>query len=260
MVRVALLQLAVNSSESVAERVTRALELTRQALAESDIAVLPELWPTGAFDLDLGLANAQPIDGELPTTLSELAASTGKWLHGGSFVESADGNYFNTSLIFAPDGSLTATYRKIHLFGFDTGEAAQLTAGDRTVVVDTVLGRTGLATCYDLRFPELFRRLLDQGATTTIVTSGWPTKRLKSWQTFTSARAAEDQMWLIGCNETGTHAGIELAGHSVVCDPLGEQVAALGSQEAVRYVTIDPDQPRRVRSDFPVLRDRQDWL
>lgn len=260
MARVALVQVAVNSAEAVGDRVERVEALTSQAIQDADIAILPELWPTGAFDLDQGLANAQPLDGPLVERLAGIARASGKWLHGGSFVEVDDGQHFNTSVVFGPDGSLAATYRKVHLFGFDTGEAAQLTAGRELVVLETPLGTTGLATCYDLRFPELFRQLMLRGATTVLMASGWPARRLPAWQILSAARAVENQQWFIGCNSAGTHADVELAGHSVVFDPLGVKVAELDNRESVRFVTIAPESPSRIRQDFPVLRDRQPWL
>lgn len=258
MTRVALVQLTVDATEEVADRIVRTITLIKEVAAHSDVVVLPELWPTGAFDLDLGVAHAQTIDGPLVAQLSAVAAESRTWLHGGSFVEVAgDDEYFNTSVVFNPQGDLVATYRKIHLFGFDTGEAATLTAGDDVVVVDTPLGRTGLATCYDLRFPELFRALTDAGATSVLVTSGWPTRRLARWTLLAAARACENQTWLIGCNEVGHHGGHDLGGCSLVADPWGEVLATAGTGDDILYVDIDPELPGRVRAAFPVLRDRR---
>ncbi len=258
MVRVALVQLAVNESDTVADRVTRTLALIADAAEHAELVLLPELWPTGAFDLELGVEHAQPIDGPLVTQLSVVAAASQTWLHGGSFVEIAgEGEYFNTSVVFNPQGDLVATYRKIHLFGFDTGEAAILSPGHDVVVVETPLGMTGLATCYDLRFPELFRLLTEKGATSVLVTSGWPAARIDRWNLLAAARACENQMWLIGCNEVGYHGGHELGGASIVADPWGDVIAAAGSAEQVLFVDVDPELPAKVRASFPVLRDRR---
>lgn len=257
MVRIGLVQLAVNGADHVDVHIDRALDITRTATEQADLVMLPELWSSGAFDLSLGVANAQPIDGPFVTRLSELAAATNTWIHGGSFVESADDGLFNTSLLFDPDGSLVASYRKVHLFGFDGLEAATLSGGDDLVVVETPLGPTGLATCYDLRFPELFRGLVDRGATAVLLTSGWPQARIGHWQVLAQARAIENQCWLAGCNETGTHAGVELGGSSVVVDPWGTAVASAAREETIVYADIDPELPGSVRNSFPVLRDRK---
>ena len=259
MVRVALVQLAVNATESVPARIERALALTRASAGESDLVILPELWPTGAFDLRLGIEHAQPLNGPLVGQLSQLAASTGTYIHGGSFVEvDAEGNFFNTAVVFSPTGGLLATYRKIHLFGFEGGEAALLAAGDELVVIDTPLGKTGLATCYDLRFPEMFRALTDNGATAVLVASGWPESRMKRWTVLAQARALENQTWLIGCNETGLHgADVQLGGGSIVTDPWGDILAEADSTPQVLYAEIDPSVPNEVRRNFPVLNDRR---
>ncbi|MGB2737444.1 MAG: nitrilase-related carbon-nitrogen hydrolase, partial [Candidatus Nanopelagicales bacterium] len=160
-------------------------------------------------------------------------------------------------VLFDPSGSLVASYRKVHLFGFDGLEAATLSGGDDLVVVDTPLGPTGLATCYDLRFPELFRGLVDRGATAVLLTSGWPQARIGHWQVLAQARAIENQCWVAGCNETGTHAGVELGGSSAVVDPWGTVIATAASAEAVVFADIDPNLPETVRDGFPVLRDRK---
>lgn len=258
MVRVGCVQLAVNADEPIAARTERALAMTTEAAKRSDVVMLPELWPTGAFDLTLGIEHAEPIDGPLVGQLSDVAAKTSTWVHGGSFVEvDAQGEFFNTSVLFSPTGGLAAVYRKIHLFGFDQGEAALLTSGTDLVVVETPLGPTGLATCYDLRFPEMFRRLIDAGAQSVLLTSGWPTKRLPRWTLLAQARGAEDQIWFVGCNESGTHAGVELGGHSLVVDPWGEIVSEADGTETVLYAEVDPGYAAQVRTDFPVLRDRR---
>ncbi|MCX8527228.1 MAG: hypothetical protein ORN20_03710, partial [Candidatus Nanopelagicales bacterium] len=160
-VRVGLVQLDCSSRESVSARIARTLALVDAQAAVCDLMVLPELWHVGAFDIEAARQNAQALDGPLVEALAARAVEHKIWLHGGSIAErAADGNFYNTSLMFAPDGELVATYRKIHLFGFDGGETTLMSGGDELVVVDTPLGPTGLATCYDLRFPELFRALV----------------------------------------------------------------------------------------------------
>ena len=187
--------------------------------------------------------------------MAALAKQHGIWLHGGSFCEVDDGSYYNTSVLFSPQGDLRATYRKIHLFGFEGGETTLMSSGEELVVVDTPLGATGLATCYDLRFPELFRALTEGGATTFVVTSGWPTPRIEHWDVLTQARAIENQAWVIACNEVGAQPGIELGGHSCVIDPKGAVVARGGGNEEIIYVEVDPELPEKWRKTFPALKD-----
>ncbi len=258
MTRVAMVQLAVDATESVPDRVSRALALTADAATDADLVVLPEAWPAGAFDSALGVEHAQTLDGPLVAQLSEVAARTQTWLHGGSFIELAgDDEYFNTSVVFNPQGDLVGVYRKIHLFGFDAAEAALMTAGHEVVVIDTPLGRTGLATCYDLRFPELFRAMVDEGATAVLVASGWPSKRIARWTLLAAARSCENQLWFVGCNEVGTHGGTQLGGQSIITDPWGDVVVEGGTDEAIVVADIDPGFPDEVRAGFPVLQDRR---
>ncbi|MDI1290355.1 MAG: carbon-nitrogen family hydrolase, partial [bacterium] len=162
---------------------------------------------------------------------------------------------YNTSMLFDPEGRLVVTYRKIHLFGFEGGETTLMSSGDELVVVDTPLGPTGLATCYDLRFPEFFRALTEGGATAVLLSSGWPTPRLEHWDVLTRARAIENQVWFIACNEVGTQPGIDLGGHSVVVDPQGAVVAQAGTEQEVLIVDVDPESSSSWREQFPVLKD-----
>lgn len=164
---------------------------------------------------------------------------------------------YNTSLVFSPDGELRAVYRKIHRFGFDQGEAALLSAGEEITTVATPHGVLGLATCYDLRFPEQFRLLVDAGAQILVLPAGWPARRLAHWQVLVRARAVESQMYVLACGTAGTHAGVPQAGHSMVVDPWGEVVAQAGPGEQVLTAEVDPGRVAVTRAEFPVLRDRR---
>ncbi|MEY4137072.1 MAG: hypothetical protein RL205_1200 [Actinomycetota bacterium] len=256
--RVALIQLRCDSAEPMSDRIDRAFAMVREAAPRADLIVLPELWSTCAFDLPAAREGAQPIDGSLVTSLSALAAELGVWIHGGSLAELADDSTrHNTCVLLDPHGTLVATYRKIHLFGFAEGERTVMTGGRDVVIVDTPLGTTGLATCYDLRFPELFRAFTDSGATAFLVSSGWPLSRIEHWDVLTRARAIEDQAWVIACNEVGTQGadGVVLGGHSVVIDPRGMVIAQAGEAEEILYAEIDPTEPGRWREAFPALGD-----
>jgi predicted amidohydrolase len=254
-VRVALVQADCSSGGEFQARIERVLAETDRACEQADLVVLPELWSTAAFDLDCARKHAQPFDCALVSRMAELAGRHGVWLHGGSFAEITEtGQHFNTSVLFAPDGSVAATYRKIHVFGYG-GEADLMSAGVELVVVPTPLGMTGLATCYDLRFPEQFRSLTGQGAQAFLITSGWPTKRITAWNVLVQARAIEDQAWVIACNQTGTQKGVQLGGHSAVIDPVGEIIAQAGSDETTLFATVDPAAVHEWRTEFPALRD-----
>jgi predicted amidohydrolase len=255
LVRFALVQADCSSVEGFDARIDRVLGDTDLAARNSDIVMLPELWSTAAFDLECARLHAQPFDCALVARMSDIARKHGVWLHGGSFAEVTDSSeHFNTSVLFDPRGEVVATYRKIHVFGYG-GEAELMSAGDELVVVDTPLGLTGLATCYDLRFPEQFRAMTQRGAQAFLITSGWPTKRIDAWDVLAQARAIENQAWVIACNQVGMQKGLQLGGHSAVIDPVGAIVARAGADETTLYAEVYPAAAASWREEFPALSD-----
>ncbi len=254
--RVHVVQLAVDLAESIPDRVARTTALVR-AQTGADLIVLPELWVQGGFAFDDFEATAEPLDGPTFLALASAARDVGAWLHGGSLVERAAEGLFNTSVLLRPDGSLVATYRKRHLFGFSGGETKVLRAGDVLVTAEVGGARIGLATCYDLRFPEMFRALLDAGAEVFVVPAAWPSPRIAHWSLLARARAVENQAYLIACNTVGEQAGVTLGGRSVVVDPWGAVLAEAGLGEEVLIVDLDPALVAKTRASFPVLADRR---
>lgn len=264
--RVATVQLGYDDSESPPDRLERVVDLVSQ-LEGHDLIVLPELWYAGGFSYRQWDEFAQPTDGPVAQRLSQLAASLGCILHGGSIVERGplgpEGkDLWNTSLVFGPDGEQWATYRKIHRFGFATGEPELMEAGDTMVTVelyDKDAGDfvAGLSTCYDLRFPELYRAQIDAGATVFIIPAAWPAARVDAWRTLLRARAIEDQCLVIACNTAGTHARTDMGGHSAVIAAGGEVLAEASYGEQVLSVEVDLDAIAQTRESFPVLQDRR---
>ncbi|MEV0208000.1 carbon-nitrogen family hydrolase [Streptomyces sp. NPDC050788] len=254
--RASLLQIDVNEGESVESRRHRVTSLVRDQ-AGADLVVLPELWTTGAFAYQSFADEAEPLEGPTHDTMAKAASDAGVWLHAGSIPErGTDGSLYNTSLLFSPSGDLTAAYRKIHRFGFDKGEAVLMGAGQDLVTVRLPATTLGLATCYDLRFPELFRGLVDSGAETLLVPAGWPERRRSHWTLLAQARAVENQAFVLACGTAGTHAGVPQAGHSIVVDPWGEVLAQAGAGEEVLTVEFDPAKAATTREQFPALKDR----
>jgi predicted amidohydrolase len=277
MVRVAGVQVETDEVETMADRIERVLEAVTDIAAGGtggldvcaadgvdvdrapDVIVLPELWAVGAFDTATVVAHAGPVPGPVIDRLCDIAAASGVWIHAGAWPEALDeGRCANTSVVIDDTGMVAGRYRKLHLFGFDSGEAAALTAGTVPVVMETPLGTTGLTTCYDLRFPELFRALVDQGATAALVPAGWPAHRIEHWRVLARARAIENQFPVIAVNGVGEHAGVRLGGSSAVVDAWGEVVVeALPDRECLLLADVDPVMAERVRGSFPVLRDRR---
>ena len=268
--KVSVIQLGYDDHETVEERTARVVALV-EAQAGHDLVVLPELWPAGGFDYRHWDERAETVDGPVATALSAVAARAGVTLHGGSIIERAqasdrlgpgDRGRWNTSLVFGPDGDLVATYRKIHRFGFGEGEPALLDAGAELVVVDVPVAeggvvKVGLSTCYDLRFPELYRRLLDLGSEVLVVPAAWPMRRVAHWTLLGQARAIENQCVVVACNTAGTHARHEMGGQSQVVDATGKVLASAGADEQVISIDIDIAAISTWRHDFPVLPDRR---
>ncbi|MGW5096055.1 carbon-nitrogen family hydrolase [Streptomyces nodosus] len=254
--RASLIQIRVDDDESVDSRRQRAASLVRDQ-AGADLVVLPELWTTGAFAYEEFAREAEHLDGPTYRVMAKAAGDAGVWLHAGSIPErDPDGNLYNTSLLFSPSGELAAVYRKIHRFGFDKGEAVLMGAGTEPVTVPLPGTTLGVATCYDLRFPELFRALVDAGAETLVIPAGWPERRRSHWTLLARARAVENQAFVLACGTAGTHAGVPQAGHSIVVDPWGEVLAEAGAEEEVLTVEFDPSKVAAVREQFPALKDR----
>ncbi|MEU9731037.1 carbon-nitrogen family hydrolase [Streptomyces sp. NPDC048002] len=260
--RASLIQIAVDEGESVESRRARVASLVREQ-AGADLVVLPELWTTGAFAYEEFGRHAEPLDGPTHEAMAKAASDAGVWLHAGSIPERAPAgadedaaDLYNTSLVFSPSGELAATYRKIHRFGFDKGEAVLMSAGRDLVTVRLPGTTLGVATCYDLRFPELFRGLVDAGAETLVIPAGWPERRRGHWTLLAQARAVENQAYVLACGTAGTHAGVPQAGHSIVVDPWGEVLAEAGAGEEILTVDFDPARVATTREQFPALKDR----
>ena len=256
--RASLIQIRVDEDESAEARRRRAASLVRDQ-AGADLVVLPELWTTGAFAFDRFATEAEPLHGPTFEAMAKAASDAGVWLHAGSIPERSgadDGPLFNTSLVFSPSGELAAAYRKIHRFGFDRGEAVLMGAGRDLVTVPHPQATLGLGTCYDLRFPELFRGLVDAGAEVLVLPAGWPERRRAHWTLLARARAVENQAFVLACGTAGTHAGVAQAGHSIVVDPWGEVLAEAGPDEEVLTVDLDPARVAATREQFPALKDR----
>ncbi|MEU8928542.1 carbon-nitrogen family hydrolase [Streptomyces sp. NPDC048409] len=254
--RASLIQIDVNENESLEARRRRVTALVREQ-AGADLVVLPELWTTGAFAYEEFATEAEPLEGPTFEAMAKAAGDAGVWLHAGSIPErDPEGPLYNTALVFSPSGELAAAYRKIHRFGFDKGEAVLMGAGQDLVTVRLPETTLGVATCYDLRFPELFRALVDAGAETMVVSAGWPERRRAHWTLLAKARAVENQAFVLACGTAGTHAGVPQAGHSIVVDPWGEVLAEAGAGEQVLTVDLDPARVAATREQFPALKDR----
>jgi predicted amidohydrolase len=253
--QVSILQLGM-TDRSKAANLRQALEMVDRSPA-SDLLMLPEIWPIGFFSFDRYRAESETISGPVVSAFQDKAHERRCHILMGSFVEKENDSYYNTTLLLDPMGQIIARYRKIHLFGYQSEEKRILKPGAEIVVADTPWGLAGFSTCYDLRFPELFRAMVDRGAKIFMIPSAWPLARLNAWLLFNRARAHENLSYLFSCNCAGRNGSARFAGHSMVIDPMGKVIAEGGEDEEIVTAEIDPDEVDSVRGEFPALSDRR---
>src|SRR6056297_1986658 len=264
---IALAQLEIEAGH-VEANVDRALEAVEEAPARGvDLVALPELFNVGYFAFDCYTRHAEPIAGETITRLQNAAADHGIAVLAGTIVEDlaatdavetpADEGLANTAVLFDADGTRQLVYRKHHLFGYESAESDLLVPGKRLETA-TIGGVTvGVTTCYDLRFPELYRELVDDGVELILVPSAWPYPRVEHWQTLSRARAIENQCYVGTINGSGSYEDATLLGRSTVQDPWGTLLASTDDEPDVVYAEIDPDRVEAIREEFPAWRDRR---
>jgi len=218
----------------------------------TDLVVLPELWTCGFNNFDDYEACAERLgDSETLRLLGEYAREYNTYVFAGSLVEKRHGELYNTSVLLNRRGEIEAKYRKIHLFGYASRETKILQAGSEAVVAETDFGRVGIATCYDLRFPEQFRIMLLKDVDMFVVAADWPALRAEAFRLFCRTRALENQSFLVACN----CAGGESAGLSCVVNPEGGVVAQAGAVEKIISCSIDVSDAQKYRREFPAVNN-----
>jgi predicted amidohydrolase len=252
--RIASIQLKVIEG-SKDKALDHASQIIRQCRG-ADLILLPELWNIGFMSFDRYREEAETQEGPTLTLLRTLARELSCHLHTGTFVEKKGDRLYNSSFLLDPKGEILGSYQKIHLFTYQSQEAQILTPGTSVAVMATEFGSFGLATCYDLRFPELFRKMLDQGAEFFLISSAWPHPRLEHWFLLNRTRALENLSCLISSNCVGINRGTAFVGHSLTVDPLGQIIAGGNDEEGVVWAEVDRDIILKARAEFPTLRDR----
>jgi len=221
----------------------------------SDLVLLPELWSTG-YDLAAAAQHAAALDAGIFAQTADLAARYKIHVAGSCLSAIGPHRFGNTLVCFGPTGDLLGSYSKAHLYRL-MDEDRFLTAGDRTALIDLPWGAAGLAICYDLRFPELFRRYALDGATMVILPAEWPRPRIAHWRTLLRARAIENQMFVIACNRVGETPSDQFPGHSAIINPLGHALVEGGEDEALLTAEMDLEEIRKFREKIPVFEDRR---
>nr|WP_290668617.1 carbon-nitrogen family hydrolase [Ardenticatena sp.] len=254
VVRVSIAQFSVQQANPTANLETVAAYAAEAAARGSEVLVLPELWGHG-YDLANADTYAAELNAGLFAETARLARQHGLFIYG-SLLGRRQGHPANMAALFAPDGAVVAAYSKIHLFRL-MDEDRWLTPGEEGVLVDAPWGATGLAICYDLRFPELFRRYALEGAQVFFICAQWPKARLTHWRTLLRARAIENQAVVVACNRCGETDGTLFGGHSVILDAWGQPVVEAGEAPVLLTADVDIASVASVRRKIPIFQDRR---
>lgn len=220
----------------------------------SHLLVLPELWSTG-YALDQSKELANTLNTGMFTQVTTIAQQN-KLSIVGSILEKRGVEVTNSAAFFAPNGRMMGVYRKIHLFRL-MDEDKWLQAGSAPLTIDLPWGNTGLAICYDLRFPELFRQYAVDGAKMIIISAEWPAVRVEHWRTLLQARAIENQCYIVATNAVEETGDTVFGGHSMIVDPWGKIVIEGGDSPMLLTAEIELDLVDEVRQRIPVFDDRR---
>ncbi len=233
----------------------------------ASLVVLPECFAyLGPEQGKLAIAEALPGGGPILARMSALAARHAIDLVLGGFWETGTSaeKVRNACVHLGPDGSVRAVYRKIHLFDVDLPDGTRLSEsttvepGSELVVTDTSFGKLGLSVCYDVRFPELYRDLVDAGAVAFAIPAAFTLTTGKDhWHVLLRARAIEGQSYVLAAAQVGRHFGTRMSyGHALICDPWGTVLAECGEGEGVATAWVDPSVVTRIRASLPALCHR----
>lgn len=230
-----------------------------------DLIALPEVFALRGADGDYRLA-AEIFPGPILRWVAKQARRRRAWILAGGVIEKAGRRIFNTCVLTDRSGRVAACYRKMHLFEarLETGQVIRerdiYSPGDRPVLVEIEGWRCGLAICYDLRFPELFRIYAERGAHLFCVPSNFTQKTGRDhWETLLRARAIENQVFVVAPNQCGANpvTGIASHGHSLALGPWGEILCRAKNSARALTVTLDPADLARTRGRIPVLEHRR---
>ncbi len=233
----------------------------------SRLVVLPEMWNC-PYSSEYFRGYGEPENGPTYNFMSTIANESNIYLVGGSIPEIHEGKVFNTCFFFGPNGKLIGKHRKAHLFDINLPgkmifqESETLTAGNKVTVVDTEFGKIGLAICYDVRFPELFRKMALMGANIIILPAAFsvPTGEAH-WEISLRTRALDNQVYIVACSPARDIKGpYQAYGGSAIVDPWGEIMEIAGQEETIIYSDIDLNRVDEVREQLPLLKHRRPEL
>lgn len=258
--RIALIQMDIAAGEPDTnfQKLEQMMEEAVCAEPKPDVLICPEMWNTG-YALERIRTIADHGGERTSAWASAFARKYRVHVIAGSIAEQTGDEVRNTMYVYNRDGERTASYSKIHLFRL-MEEEKYLQAGDEPGRFELEGVAAGAMICYDIRFPELTRKLALGGAKVLFVPAEWPHPRLHHWRTLLTARAIENQMYVVACNRVGTSGKTSFFGHSMVIDPWGEIVAEGDEQERILTADLDLAVVDAVRSKIPVFADRRPEL
>lgn len=251
-IHAAAIQFTVKSGDVDANLAYVRAALPRVAAQGANLAVLPEMWSSGFSYRDLNKL-ALRTEG-IVSELLELSARH-RLVIIGSMPEPNGDKVFNTVYV-ADKGKIAGVYRKMHLFSL-LGEHNAFSGGDSWLLAETSIGRVGVIICYDLRFPELTRRLALEGAEVICVPAQWPRPRQEHWRTLLRARAMENQLYIVACNACGLIGKLDFFGMSMIIDAKGDVLADAGEREGEIYAALDMQAMIDWRAQIPCFNDRK---
>jgi predicted amidohydrolase len=263
--KISLAQLHIEADD-VSGNVNRAeTAIAESAARGADLVCLPEVFNVGYFAFESYARRAEGLNGPTISRLARVASEYEIAVLAGTIVEDlaatdggpADEGLANTAVFLDRDGTRLAVYRKHHLFGYDSQEADLLVPGESLSTVTFEDWEVGITTCYDLRFPELYRKLSDRETTLVLVPSAWPYPRVEHWKLLARTRAIENLCYVAAANGSGSFENASLIGRSTVYDPWGTVLASSGDDATLVIADIDPNRVTSVREEFPALSDRR---
>jgi predicted amidohydrolase len=256
----------MNVVDNKETNVKKAVDMIESAARnDADLILLPEMFNCPYDNSKFREYAESAEDSATLEMISETARNSGVYVVAGSIPELDDGKLYNSSFIFNRDGEVMDVHRKMHLFDIHVPgeisfrESETLTAGDKVTVVETDLCRIGVVICYDIRFPELSRLMVDKGVELILVPGAFNmTTGPAHWETLMRVRAVDNQVYLAAASPARNHELSYIAyGHSMVVDPWGEVLSQVGASEEIIYAEMNSSRIIDVRNQLPLLENRR---
>lgn len=225
-----------------------------------DLIIFPEAWSVGWCCKNFVKESEELEKSETVDFLKNVALTFGSTVVGGTFIEKQGDEYKNTCPIITKNGKLLTTYEKMHLFSHKGSEENKyISTGNELKIINLNGIKIGITVCYDIRFPEIYRKYSKEGVSVFINVAAWSNKKLEHWNIMHRARAIENQCFMIVADQTGKICENEYnLGHSMIINPWGDIVEWLEGEEGSLTAIIDTEEASKLRNEFPLISDRRD--